>query len=103
MLSIYSELHQNIQDQFNEAGIKIASPHYMSLGDGNRIAIPEQYISKSYREPGLAREVENRDRVRDGDVPPEKISTCAWGAPFATIRDQCTSPLSKSSSWIEQK
>jgi len=53
MLSIYSELHQNIQDQFNEAGIKIASPHYMSLGDGNRIAIPEQYISKSYR-PRLA-------------------------------------------------
>jgi len=54
VLSIYSELHQNIQDQFNEAGIKITSPHYTSLRDGNRIAIPEQYISKSYREPGLA-------------------------------------------------
>jgi small-conductance mechanosensitive channel len=31
MVSIYSELHQNIQDAFNEFGVQIMSPHY--LGD----------------------------------------------------------------------
>lgn len=28
MARIYSDLHQNIQDQFNEAGVEIMSPHY---------------------------------------------------------------------------
>ena len=28
MAKIYSDLHQNIQDKFNEAGIEILSPHY---------------------------------------------------------------------------
>jgi small-conductance mechanosensitive channel len=32
---IYSELHQNIQDKCNEAGIEIMSPHYTTLRDGN--------------------------------------------------------------------
>ena len=36
MAMIYSELHQNIQDQFNEAGVEIMSPHYDALRDGNR-------------------------------------------------------------------
>jgi small-conductance mechanosensitive channel len=31
MASIYSDLHQNIQDSFNENGVQIMSPHY--LGD----------------------------------------------------------------------
>jgi small-conductance mechanosensitive channel len=30
----YSELHQNIQDRFNEAGVEILSPHYSALRDG---------------------------------------------------------------------
>lgn len=50
MLTIYSDLHQNIQDHFNEAGIEINSPHYTSLRDGNRIAIPDEYIPKGYKE-----------------------------------------------------
>ncbi len=54
MLTIYSDLHQNIQDKFNEAGVEICSPHYASLRDGNTIAIPEQYVGpdekpKSFR------------------------------------------------------
>src|SRR5215471_1199571 len=44
VLDIYSDLHQNIQDKFNEAGVEICSPHFSSLRDGNCIAIPEQYI-----------------------------------------------------------
>lgn len=31
MTQIYSDLHQNIQDKFNEAGIEIMSPHYMAV------------------------------------------------------------------------
>ncbi|MFZ4564207.1 MAG: mechanosensitive ion channel family protein, partial [Bacteroidales bacterium] len=43
MASIFSELHQNIQDSFNKAGVEIMSPHYKSIRDGNTIAIPEEY------------------------------------------------------------
>src|SRR5262249_7356497 len=51
--AIYSQLHQNIQDHFNAAGIEINSPHYTSLRDGNRIAIPENYIPPGYDHPGF--------------------------------------------------
>lgn len=37
---IYSQLHQNIQDACNEAGIEIMSPHYQSMRDGNATTIP---------------------------------------------------------------
>jgi len=48
MVDIYSDLHANIQDAFNEAGVEIMSPHYGSLRDGNRIAIPDQYVAADY-------------------------------------------------------
>jgi small-conductance mechanosensitive channel len=51
MQFIYSELHQNIQDRFNAAGVEICSPHFSSLRDGNAIAIPAQYISNGYEAP----------------------------------------------------
>ncbi|SCY96848.1 mechanosensitive ion channel family protein [Flavobacterium caeni] len=41
--TIYSELHQNIQDCCNEAGIEIMSPHYRSGRDGSTTTIPESY------------------------------------------------------------
>ena len=53
MLNIYSDLHQNIQDKFNEAGVEICSPHFSSLRDGNCIAIPGQYIEAKYRAPSF--------------------------------------------------
>ena len=53
MQFIYSDLHQNIQDRFNEGGIEINSPHYASIRDGNRMAVPVQYIAKDYQEPGF--------------------------------------------------
>jgi len=43
MAVVYGELHQNIQDVFNEAGVEIMSPHYGSLRDGNVSTIPESY------------------------------------------------------------
>ena len=38
---IYSDLHQNIQDVFNEAGIEIMSPHYIATRDGSETTIPK--------------------------------------------------------------
>ena len=38
---IYSDLHQNIQDAFNEAGIEIMSPHYIATRDGSETTIPK--------------------------------------------------------------
>jgi small-conductance mechanosensitive channel len=40
MPRIYSELRQNIQDVFREAGIEIMSPHYRALRDGNKCTVP---------------------------------------------------------------
>ena len=51
MADIYSELHKNIQDRFNEAGVEIMSPHYSSLRDGNPVAIPADYLPAEYQAP----------------------------------------------------
>lgn len=51
MQFIYSSLHQNIQDKFNEGGIEINSPHYVSLRDGNQVAIPQEFLPKNYQAP----------------------------------------------------
>jgi small-conductance mechanosensitive channel len=48
MANIYAELHQNIQDSFNEGGIEIMSPHYFQLRDGNTAAIPASYRGADY-------------------------------------------------------
>ena len=61
MASTYSELHQNIQDKFNEAGVEIMSPHYSSLRDGNMTTIPESHLSGSYKQPAF-----RVSRVNDG-------------------------------------
>ena len=50
---IYSELHENIQDGFNEAGIEIMSPHYRAGRDGNSMAIPKDYLPEGYVTPGF--------------------------------------------------
>lgn len=51
--NIYSQLHQNIQDSCNEAGIEILSPHYRSARDGNRSTIPQDYLPKDYKAPAF--------------------------------------------------
>ncbi len=56
---IYSNLHQNIQDCCNEAGIEILSPHYRAARDGNMITIPAEYLPKDYKVPGFKIKVEN--------------------------------------------
>ncbi|MDK1119068.1 MAG: mechanosensitive ion channel family protein, partial [Anaerolineae bacterium] len=51
MAKIYSDLHQNIQDKFNEAGIEILSPHYQAARDGSHSTIPVEYLPKDYQAP----------------------------------------------------
>ena len=53
MLNTYSELHGNIQDCFYAAGVEIMSPIYSALRDGNRVQIPEKYLSPDYRPQGF--------------------------------------------------
>jgi small-conductance mechanosensitive channel len=53
MVVIYSDLHQNIQDQFNEGGVEIMSPHYTQLRDGNKTTIPENYLPPDYTPAGF--------------------------------------------------
>jgi len=49
--SIYSTIHQNIQDKFNEKGVEIMSPHYRAMRDGNQTTIPADYLSDTYTPP----------------------------------------------------
>lgn len=44
MVLIYSQLHQNIQDQCNQNGIEILSPTYTALRDGNRSTLVEGHF-----------------------------------------------------------
>jgi len=51
--SVYSNLHQQIQNIFNEKGIEILSPHYQADRDGNLTTIPSQYMSNGDKEQKL--------------------------------------------------
>ncbi len=51
---IYSELHQHIQDIFNERGIEILSPHYRAARDGNMTTIPATYLAPDYVAPSFS-------------------------------------------------
>jgi len=41
MVNIYGTLHENIQTEFNRAGIEILSPNYIAVRDGNKSTSPE--------------------------------------------------------------
>jgi len=60
MAVILSDLHRNIQESFNNSGVEIMSPHYRSLREGNRIAIPEDYIPKEYSQPAFTVKTEKK-------------------------------------------
>jgi small-conductance mechanosensitive channel len=53
MPRVYSGLHQNIQDAFNEAGVEIMSPHYRQIRDGNQTTIPADYLPEDYQAPAI--------------------------------------------------
>jgi small-conductance mechanosensitive channel len=64
MPRIYGELHQNIQNKFNEAGVEIMSPHYTQIRDGNQSTIPAEYLPRDYQPPAI--------RVTTANGPREK-------------------------------
>lgn len=53
MAVIYSKIHQKIQDNFNEAGVEIMSPHFMGLRDGNAVNLPADYLPAGYEPPAF--------------------------------------------------
>jgi len=57
---IYSNLHQNIQDIFNERGIEIMSPHYRAQRDGNTTTIPANYWADDYEVPKFNINIDNK-------------------------------------------
>lgn len=44
-MQIYSELHQNIQDNFAKANVEIMSPLYISKRNGDKSTIPQDYMN----------------------------------------------------------
>lgn len=68
MAVILSELHQHIQDAFNERGIEITSPHYAAVRDGNTTAIPDAYLPSGYSAPGFR--ISPLERIFGRKTPP---------------------------------
>jgi len=50
MAKIKSDLHQNIQDEFNRAGVEIMSPAYEAQRDGDKTTIPENWEKETRRQ-----------------------------------------------------
>ncbi len=73
MPRIISELHANIQDRFNEAGVEIMSPHYAQIRDGNQTTIPESYLPPDYVPGGIR--VSGLER--SAEVPSRKTAAAA--------------------------
>ena len=48
---VVSRLHANIQDVFNEHGVQIMSPHYMSDPANDKIVPREKWYTPPAREP----------------------------------------------------
>jgi small-conductance mechanosensitive channel len=53
MAFIYSELHKNILEKFDAAGVEIMSPHYYALRDGNASVVPSILGEKGYTQPAF--------------------------------------------------
>ena len=65
MPRVYSDLHQNIQNTFNEAGVEIMSPHYAQIRDGNHTTIPADYLPKDYEAPAIRiADLENMEKKK---------------------------------------
>jgi len=65
---LYSALHQNIQDKFNEAGVEIMSPTFSALRDGNQVTIPGSFLPADYEAPGF-RFSPGNPRAADSPAP----------------------------------
>ncbi|RYZ47509.1 MAG: mechanosensitive ion channel, partial [Sphingobacteriales bacterium] len=58
---IYSNLFEEIQDTFHEAGIEIMSPHFYALRDGHKMNIPESKFQARSGDEGIRVRVDRKD------------------------------------------
>jgi small-conductance mechanosensitive channel len=88
---ILSELNQNVQDAFFRAGVEILSPHYAQLRDGNKAAIPDEWLpagerTRAFKVSAVVRDAAPADPVPagraggDGGAPPGSPVPGAGGA-----------------------
>lgn len=63
MAKIYSDLHMNVQEKFNEAGVEILSPGYTALRDGNPTTVPEERRPKDYVAPAFGIRLDGQKRA----------------------------------------
>lgn len=50
---LYSEIHKNIQEEFNKANVEILSPIYSAIRDGNHTTVADNYVQKDYKAPSF--------------------------------------------------
>ncbi|MDD5056464.1 MAG: mechanosensitive ion channel [Sideroxydans sp.] len=53
MANIYSDMHRNILDKFDAAGVEIMSPHYYALRDGNASTVNSVAADSAYQAPAF--------------------------------------------------
>jgi small-conductance mechanosensitive channel len=53
MAGIYSDLHKNILERFDAAGVEIMSPHYYAMRDGNLTTVPSILGDTNYVQPAF--------------------------------------------------
>jgi small-conductance mechanosensitive channel len=91
---VLSELNQNVQDAFFHAGVEILSPHYAQLRDGNKAAIPDEWLpagerARSFKVSAVVRDASPSDPVPaghlGGDAGPRAASSAAEGPPAAKV------------------
>jgi small-conductance mechanosensitive channel len=66
MVFTYSDLRANIQDVFFAAGVEIMSPTFHAVRDGNRTAMPEEFLPPDYRPRGFRVEKDNAASAASG-------------------------------------
>ncbi|RAJ10963.1 mechanosensitive ion channel-like protein [Chitinophaga skermanii] len=65
MAELYSRIHQNIIDVFNEEGIEIMSPQQVAVRDGNTIHMPEEHRPADYEAPSFHVKVQDINKKRE--------------------------------------
>jgi len=74
MVDIYSDLHQNILDKFNQASVEILSPTYFAFRDGHGSTIPQIDYPKNGNGKG------SRKKNRESSFNPYREKTQPLGS-----------------------
>ena len=74
MLELYTALHQNILDLFNEYGVQIMTPSYEGDPDQAKIVPRNRWYAAPARPPGSGEFVDSREEAGGGteEKPPVK-------------------------------